>query len=35
VVTFGSSLNYNTVNGGHMHPQAEVVQVDIHPLGLE
>jgi acetolactate synthase-1/2/3 large subunit len=34
VVTFGSSLNYYTVDGGHMYPKAAVVQVDIHPLGL-
>jgi acetolactate synthase I/II/III large subunit len=33
VVTFGSSLNYYTVDGGHMFPKAEIVQVDIHPLG--
>ena len=34
VVTVGSSLNYYTADGGHMYPKAEVVQVDIHPLGL-
>jgi acetolactate synthase-1/2/3 large subunit len=34
VVTFGASLNYYTVDGGHMYPKAEIVQVDIHPLGL-
>ena len=34
VVTFGSSLNYYTVDGGHMYPKAEVVQIDVHPLGL-
>jgi thiamine pyrophosphate-dependent acetolactate synthase large subunit-like protein len=34
VMTFGSSLNYYTVDNGTMYPKAEVVQVDIHPLGL-
>ena len=34
VVTFGSSLNYYTVDGGHMYPKAAVVQIDIHPRGL-
>ncbi|MEI8154357.1 MAG: thiamine pyrophosphate-binding protein, partial [Hyphomicrobiales bacterium] len=34
VVTFGSSLNYYTVDGGHMFPKAEVVQIDTQPLGL-
>jgi acetolactate synthase-1/2/3 large subunit len=34
VVTFGSSLNYYTVDGGHMYPKAEIVQVDTQPLGL-
>jgi thiamine pyrophosphate-dependent acetolactate synthase large subunit-like protein len=34
VVTFGSSLNYYTVDGGHMYPKAEIVQIDTHPQGL-
>ena len=34
VVAIGSSLNYYTVDGGHMFPKAEVVQVDIEPAGL-
>src|SRR5205085_7757201 len=34
VVAIGSSLNYYTVDGGHMFPHAEVVQVDIEPVGL-
>jgi thiamine pyrophosphate-dependent acetolactate synthase large subunit-like protein len=34
VVTFGSSLNYYTVDGGHLYPKAEIVQVDTHPHGL-
>jgi thiamine pyrophosphate-dependent acetolactate synthase large subunit-like protein len=34
VLAFGSSLNYYTIDGGHMFPNAEVVQVDTEPLGL-
>jgi acetolactate synthase-1/2/3 large subunit len=34
VVGFGTSLNYFTVDGGHMFPKAEVAQVDTEPLGL-
>ncbi len=34
VVAFGSSVNYYTVDGGHMYPKAEFVQVDIEPRGL-
>jgi len=34
VVAIGSSLNYCTVDGGHMFPKAEVVQIDTEPLGL-
>ena len=34
VVAIGSSLNYYTVDGGHMFPKAEVVQIDTEPLGL-
>ena len=34
VVAVGSSLNYYTVDGGHMFPKAEVVQIDIEPQGL-
>jgi acetolactate synthase I/II/III large subunit len=34
VIAFGSSLNYYTVDGGSMFPKAEVVQIDIEPLGL-
>jgi len=34
VVTFGSSLNYYTIDSGTMFPNAEVVQVDTAPLGL-
>jgi thiamine pyrophosphate-dependent acetolactate synthase large subunit-like protein len=34
VVAFGSSLNYYTVDTGQMFPKAEVVQVDIAPVGL-
>ncbi len=33
VVTFGSSLNYYTVDGGHMYPKAEIVQIDTDPRG--
>ena len=34
VVAIGSSLNYYTVDGGHMFPKAEVAQIDTEPLGL-
>jgi thiamine pyrophosphate-dependent acetolactate synthase large subunit-like protein len=34
VIAFGSSLNYYTVDGGHMYPKAEIVQVDTEPLGF-
>jgi thiamine pyrophosphate-dependent acetolactate synthase large subunit-like protein len=34
VIAVGSSLNYYTVDGGHMFPKAEVVQIDIEPQGL-
>jgi thiamine pyrophosphate-dependent acetolactate synthase large subunit-like protein len=34
VVAIGASLNYYTVDGGHMFPKAEVAQIDIEPLGL-
>ncbi|HEY2137019.1 MAG TPA: thiamine pyrophosphate-dependent enzyme, partial [Xanthobacteraceae bacterium] len=34
VIAFGTSLNYYTVDGGSMFPIAEVVQIDIEPLGL-
>jgi thiamine pyrophosphate-dependent acetolactate synthase large subunit-like protein len=34
VVAFGSSLNYYTVDGGHLYPKAEIVQIDTHPQGL-
>src|SRR5262249_43776042 len=34
LVTFGSSINYYTVDGGKMYPKAEVVQIDIEPQGL-
>jgi len=34
VVTFGSSLNYYTVDGGSMFPNAEVVQIDTEPAGF-
>jgi thiamine pyrophosphate-dependent acetolactate synthase large subunit-like protein len=34
VVAIGTSLNYYTVDGGHMFPRAEVVQIDTEPLGL-
>ncbi len=34
VIAIGSSLNYYTVDGGNMYPKAEVVQIDIDPLGL-
>ena len=34
VVAIGASLNYYTVDGGHMFPKAEMVQIDIEPLGL-
>ncbi|MFL6797776.1 MAG: thiamine pyrophosphate-binding protein [Xanthobacteraceae bacterium] len=34
VIAIGSSLNYYTVDGGHMFPKAEVIQIDIEPLGL-
>ena len=34
VVAIGSSLNYYTVDGGNMFPTAEVVQIDVEPLGL-
>jgi acetolactate synthase I/II/III large subunit len=34
VVAVGTSLNYYTVDGGNMFPQAEVVQIDVEPLGL-
>jgi acetolactate synthase I/II/III large subunit len=34
VVAVGASLNYYTVDGGHMFPAAEVVQIDTEPLGL-
>jgi acetolactate synthase-1/2/3 large subunit len=34
VVAIGASLNYYTVDGGNMFPNAEVVQIDTDPLGL-
>ena len=34
VVAIGTSLNYYTVDGGNMFPQAEVAQIDVEPLGL-
>ena len=34
VVAIGASLNYYTVDGGHMFPKAEMVQIDTEPLGL-
>jgi thiamine pyrophosphate-dependent acetolactate synthase large subunit-like protein len=34
VVAIGASLNYYSVDGGHMVPAAEVVQIDPEPLGL-
>ncbi len=34
VIAFGTSLNYYTVDGGSMFPNAEVVQIDTEPLGL-
>jgi acetolactate synthase I/II/III large subunit len=34
LVVFGSSLNYYTVDNGSMFPKAQVVQIDIAPLGL-
>jgi thiamine pyrophosphate-dependent acetolactate synthase large subunit-like protein len=34
VVAIGTSLNYYTVDGGHMFPAADVVQIDTEPLGL-
>jgi thiamine pyrophosphate-dependent acetolactate synthase large subunit-like protein len=34
VIAFGSSLNYYTVDGGHMFPKAELAQIDLEPLGL-
>ena len=34
VIAFGSSLNYYTVDGGHMYPKAEIVQIDTEPLGF-
>ncbi|HEY6995741.1 MAG TPA: thiamine pyrophosphate-dependent enzyme, partial [Xanthobacteraceae bacterium] len=34
VVAIGTSLNYYSVDGGHMFPAAEVVQIDTEPLGL-
>ena len=34
LVVFGSSLNYYTVDNGSMFPKAEIVQIDIEPLGL-
>jgi thiamine pyrophosphate-dependent acetolactate synthase large subunit-like protein len=34
VVAIGASLNYYTVDGGNMFPNAEVVQIDTEPLGL-
>jgi acetolactate synthase I/II/III large subunit len=34
VIAFGTSLNYYTVDNGAMFPKAEVVQIDIEPLGL-
>jgi acetolactate synthase I/II/III large subunit len=34
VVAIGTSLNYYTVDGGAMFPEAEVAQIDTEPLGL-
>jgi thiamine pyrophosphate-dependent acetolactate synthase large subunit-like protein len=34
VVAIGASLTHYTVDGGQMYPKAEVVQIDIEPLGL-
>jgi acetolactate synthase-1/2/3 large subunit len=34
VIAFGSSLNYYTVDGGHMFPKAELAQIDLELLGL-
>ena len=34
VITLGSSVNYYTVDGGNMYPNAEVVQIDVAPAGL-
>lgn len=34
VVAIGTSLNYFTVDGGSMFPKAEIVQIDLEPVGL-
>ena len=34
VVAVGASLGYYTVDGGNMFPKAELVQIDLEPLGL-
>jgi len=34
VIAIGASLNYYTVDGGNMFPNAAVVQIDTEPLGL-
>jgi acetolactate synthase I/II/III large subunit len=34
VITFGSSVNYYTVDGGNMYPNAEFVQIDVAPAGI-
>ena len=34
MVAIGTSLNYYTVDGGNMFPNAEVVQIDTEPVGL-
>lgn len=35
VISFGTSLSYYTADGGHMFPQAYVVQIDEAPRGLK
>jgi thiamine pyrophosphate-dependent acetolactate synthase large subunit-like protein len=34
VVAIGTSLNYYTVDGGNLFPNAEMVQIDTEPVGL-
>jgi acetolactate synthase-1/2/3 large subunit len=34
VISFGASLTYYTLDGDNLCPQAEMVQVDLNPIGL-
>jgi acetolactate synthase-1/2/3 large subunit len=35
VLAIGASLNDRTADGGHLFPDAEIIQIDIEPVGLQ